>query len=186
MRNRYVKKCKCASFGITKKEVDLLPKGVLDISIEVICSECGRKFKEVNSKKTRMNNPQTSLEEIKEVPYEIDLEDVIIVRDPAADQKYITVTSESEVNDEPGNDKEEESSDINLQEEEPDAPKPEKIPKVSEEEDPARDNDEGKKEDEIKIPKTPKKRKPTASVEVPDRTVKEGLNDSGVPLDDLF
>ena len=171
MRNRYVKKCKCDSFPIVKKETDLLPKGVLDICVEVLCSECGRKFKEVNSKKTRMNNPQTSFEEIKEVPYKIDLEDILI---------------ESEVDDGLGDDQKKESSDISLQEEEQDAPKSEKIPEVGEEEDPARDNDEGKKEDEVKIQKTQKKRKPKTPVEVPDRTVKEGLNDSGVPLDDLF
>jgi len=187
MRNRYVKKCKCTSFPIITKSTEYLPKGVLDIELEVTCANCGKLFKEVNSKRTRMTNPET----LKEMTM------------PFNNQSIFTDTEESETGEvdelDNGSDNIEtgKSEEVLQQEEEQTNTPTENENPEDESQDEKRDSDEAGSPDPIETPPKPRRGRPPGKnkgtesaeltdVELAERPVGDALEDCGVPIGDLL
>lgn len=178
MRNRYVKKCECDSNPVVMKKTVTLRNNVLDIEVTVSCPECGRLYKEVVAKKTRMENP--------DILVETGYDELLIDSDDTGANDESNGAGELQQNTESaeGNGKKEES---------PSPAKKEKA-EVVEPEDPGRDADEGVSEDEIKEEKKKGPGRPRGktardkNIDVPvyEKTTEEALEDSGVPKEDLF
>ena len=182
MRNRYVKKCRCDSNPVVTKKTATLRKNVLDIDISVLCPECGRDYKEVPPKRTRMENPEILVEvidphkpgESPDYPADTGVEDE---SNGAGELQQNTESAE-------GNGKKEES---------PSTPKKEKA-EVAKAKDPGRDADEGITEDKVEEEKKKGPGRPRGkaardkNIDVPvyEQTTEEALEDSGVPEEDLF
>ncbi len=180
MRSRYVKKCKCEEMQpVITKRTSTLKKGVLDIDLEVSCALCSRSYMEVPPKRTRMEDPQTSIElpesiEVDEA--EIDTEEVAIEPDDGGD-----VNPEVESSKEP------------VEEEKQDVPEAEakKEEAVIEPSDSERDSDENTSEDPIEVAPVKRRGRPPNTAKrstgpVFEKSTKQALKDSGVPEGDLF
>lgn len=194
MRSRYVKKCTCKSFPVITKSTENLPKSVLDIELEVTCSNCGRLYKEVNSKHTRMDKSEV----LKELPMPFDHpskeEQITITQPEIVDPKKWDMGEGEGGLDNNGSDNIEtrESEEVSHQEKEPISFETENPTLEIKSEEEKRDSDEAGSPDPVeKAPKKgrgrpPGKKNGSESVELAERPVGDSLEDCGVPLSDIL
>ena len=195
MRNRYVKRCNCESPPVVTKSTTISLKGVLDIELNVSCPGCKKPYKEVVSKKTRMINPQISVEITKHLPGSEEIGEELILDH----QPEFTDAEESGTGVEDGlagkgiDDIETgESEEVSGKKEEPTGtPTEVENPKNA-------SGDKGRDSDEARSPnpfeehakkrrgRPPGKKEGTEPVDVVERPFEKALEDSGIPLGDIL
>ena len=189
MRERYVKKCMCIQKkAVITKHIQILNRNVLDIRMEVFCPVCERPYKMVSAKMQRMADPKIVTLDFKFPKVIVPKPISYVVEKPAIETENggrSDVQTGGDVN------QETESSNGYIPPKEPDAAEPQEEAQETESTDKERDSDEGSQENQVETSKKGRwpgfGRKNKGDVEqIPDRSVEKGLQDSGVPKEDIF